>query len=167
MNDYKEKTIRILGIDPGSQITGFGIIEQKRGMPQYVSSGCIRVGKFTWTERLHHIFDGLSQVVSEYSPEVVVIERIFVHKNVSSALKLGQVRGVALLVAALKGLSVAEYTARQIKKAAVGYGAAEKNQVQHMMQSLLKLTGKPQADAADALAAAFCHSQDLRGLLGS
>lgn len=139
------------------------MIEQKRGMPQYISSGCIRIGKLTWSERLQHIFEGLSQVVTEYSPEVVVIERIFVHKNVASALKLGQVRGVAMLVAALKGLQVAEYTARQIKKAAVGYGAAEKNQVQHMMQALLKLTGKPQQDAADALATAFCHSQNLRG----
>lgn len=138
------------------------MIEQKRGMPQYISSGCIRIGKLTWSERLQHIFEGLSQVVTEYSPEVVVIERIFVHKNVASALKLGQVRGVAMLVAALKGLQVAEYTARQIKKAAVGYGAAEKNQVQHMMQALLKLTGKPQQDAADALATAFCHSQNLR-----
>lgn len=134
-------------------------------MPQYISSGCIRIGKYIWSERLQHIFEGLSQVVAEYSPEIVVIERIFVHKNVASALKLGQVRGVAMLVAALRGLTVAEYTARQIKLAAVGYGAAEKAQVQHMMQTLLKLTGKPQADAADALAAAFCHSQNLRGLL--
>lgn len=142
------------------------MIEQHRGMPQYVSSGCIRIGKFSWPERLQHIFQGLSEVIKEHAPEVVVVERIFVHKNVSSALKLGQVRGVVMLVAALSSLEVAEYTARQIKKAAVGYGAAEKNQVQHMMQSLLKLTGKPQADAADALATAFCHSQNLRGLLG-
>lgn len=156
-------TIRILGIDPGSQITGFGVIEQKRGMPQYIASGCIRVGKLIWSERLQHIFQGLSQVITEYSPEIVVIERIFVHKNVASALKLGQVRGVAMLAAAHKGLTVAEYTARQIKKAAVGYGSAEKDQVQHMMQSLLKLTGKPQVDAADALAAAFCHSQYVGG----
>jgi crossover junction endodeoxyribonuclease RuvC len=134
-------------------------------MPHYISSGCIRIGKLAWTERLQHIFEGLMQVVKEYSPEIVVVERIFVHKNVSSALKLGQARGVAILVAALQGLEVAEYTARQIKKAAVGYGAAEKNQVQHMMQTLLKLTGKPQQDAADALATAFCHSQNLRGLL--
>ncbi len=134
-------------------------------MPHYISSGCIRIGKLIWPERLQHIFEGLSQVITEYSPDVVVIERIFVHKNVASALKLGQVRGVAMLVAAFKGLTVAEYTARQIKKAAVGYGSAEKHQVQHMMQSLLKLTGKPQADAADALAAAFCHSQNLRGLI--
>lgn len=134
-------------------------------MPHYISSGCIRIGKLAWTERLQHIFEGLMQVVKEYSPEIVVVERIFVHKNVSSALKLGQARGVAMLVAALQGLEVAEYTARQIKKAAVGYGAAEKGQVQQMMQTLLKLTGKPQQDAADALATAFCHSQNLRGLL--
>jgi len=116
----------------------------------------------SWSERLHHIFEGLTDVILQYSPQAVAVEKIFVHKNVSSALKLGQARGVALLVSALKGLPIAEYTPRQIKKAVVGYGAAEKIQVQHMMQALLKLNGLPQTDAADALAIAFCHGQILR-----
>lgn len=104
-------------------------------------------------------------MILQYSPQTVAIEKIFVHKNVSSALKLGQIRGVAMLVAALKTLPIAEYTPRQIKKVAVGYGAAEKPQVQHMMQILLKLSGLPQTDAADALAIAFCHGQISRGIL--
>jgi crossover junction endodeoxyribonuclease RuvC len=104
-------------------------------------------------------------VVLQYSPQAAAIEKIFVHKNVSSALKLGQIRGIAMLVAALKSLSIAEYSPRQIKKVAVGYGAAEKVQVQHMMQILLKLNGLPQTDAADALAIAFCHGQMSRGIL--
>jgi len=140
------------------------VIEQKRGVAQYITSGCIRVGKFSWEERLRHIFEGLSEVIIQYSPQVMAIERIFVHKNVASALKLGQVRGVAMLAASLKGLNFAEYTARQVKKAAVGYGAADKSQMQHMMQALLKLSGKPQTDAADALAVAYCHGQTSRGL---
>jgi len=103
--------------------------------------------------------------MTEFSPTSVAIEKIFVHKNVSSALKLGQARGAAVVAAALKGLTIAEYTPRQIKKAVVGYGAADKNQIQHMMQVLLKLNGLPQSDAADALAAALCHAQTMRGLL--
>lgn len=110
---------------------------------------------------MHRIFQGLSQVILEHSPEEVAIERIFVHKNVASALKLGQARGVAMLVAAEKGLNIAEYTARQVKKMVAGYGAAEKTQIQHMMQVLLKLSGTPQPDAADALAVAFCHGQSV------
>lgn len=151
--------IRILGIDPGSQITGFGIIEQMRGRQKYIVSGCIRIAKHSWQSRLQHIFEGLTKVILEYSPTAVAIEKIFVHKNVASALKLGQARGVAMLVASLNGLPISEYTARQVKKAVVGYGAANKAQIQHMMQVLLKLNGLPQADAADALAIAMCHGQ--------
>lgn len=157
--------IRILGIDPGSQITGFGIIEQSRGNQQYITSGCIRLGKDAWHERLRHIFEGLSKIILEFSPTLVAIEKIFVHKNVASALKLGQARGVAIVAATLTGLSIAEYTPRQVKKMVVGNGAAEKHQVQHMMQVLLKLDGLPQSDAADALAVAMCHGQMLRGIL--
>jgi len=150
--------IRVLGIDPGSQITGFGIIETYKGRSHYIGSGCIRLKSFLWPKRLELLFQGLSEVVTEYKPSIMAIEKIFVHKNVSSALKLGQVRGVAMVVAALQGLSIAEYTPRQVKKTVSGFGGADKAQIQHMMQLLLKLDGKPQVDAADALAVAVCHS---------
>lgn len=113
---------------------------------------------------MQQIFEALTQIVKEYSPTAVAIEKIFVHKNVASALKLGQARGTAIVAVAVQGLKVAEYTARQVKKAVVGYGAADKNQIQYMMQLLLKLNGLPQADAADALAVALCHAQSLRGI---
>ena len=116
-------------------------------------------------QRLQHIFEGLSKVITEYSPTAVAIERIFVHKNVASALKLGQARGVAMVAAAMGGLTIAEYTARQVKKSVVGYGAADKRQIQQKIQILLKLSGIPQVDAADALAVAVCHGQNLRGLV--
>lgn len=132
---------------------------------QYITSGCIRIGKYPVQQRLQHIFEGLSKVIEEYSPKAVAIERIFVHKNVSSALKLGQARGAAMVAAAVCGLSIAEYTARQVKKSVVGYGAADKKQIQLMMKILLKLNGIPQVDAADALAVAVCHGQTLMGVL--
>lgn len=140
------------------------MIEQIRGRQHYVTSGCIRLSQYSWDKRLRYIFEGLSKVIIEFSPDAVAIEKIFVHKNVSSALKLGQARGAALVAAALNQLGVAEYTARQVKKNVVGYGAADKKQVQQMMQVLLKLDGLPQKDAADALAIALCHGQMIRGL---
>jgi len=115
--------------------------------------------------RLNHIFEGLSKIIKEYAPIVVAIERIFVHKNVSSALKLGQARGVAMLVVAKHGIPIAEYTPRQIKKAVVGYGGADKVQIQKMMRVLLSLSGLPAKDAADALAVALCHGQNSGGLV--
>lgn len=121
------------------------------------------MAKATWPERLVLIDEGLSQVLLQYRPTLVAIEKIFVHKNVCSALKLGHARGVAMVVVAKAGLPIAEYTPRQIKKAVVGYGAAEKAQVQQMMRLLLGLSGLPQSDAADALAVAMCHGQILRG----
>lgn len=114
--------------------------------------------------RLEQIYQGLFQVITEYAPNVVAIEKIFVHKNISSALKLGQVRGVAMVVTALQGLEMAEYTPRQVKSAVVGYGAADKKQIQHMMKTILRLSGTPPEDAADALAVAVCHGQTMRGL---
>lgn len=154
--------MRILGIDPGSQITGYGIIDQRAQRSSYVASGCIRTGKKTWGERLRVIFEGLTGVIECYQPTVVAIEQVFVHKNVASALKLGQARGVAIVAAAMQGLMVSEYAPRQIKKAVVGYGAAEKKQIQQMMQLLLQLSGLPQVDAADALAVAVCHGMQQR-----
>lgn len=151
--------LRILGVDPGSRITGFGVIEQLRGRQHYVGSGCIRVGNLSFQERLKSIFESLSQVMIEYAPHVVALEQVFVHKNVASALKLAQARGIVLLVAALHGCGVQEYTPRRIKKAVVGFGGADKHQVQHMIKALFKLNGLPQVDAADALAVALCHAQ--------
>ena len=154
--------MRILGIDPGSIITGYGIIDTDEKNNIYVTSGCIRVGKKSWPERLSVIFEDLSELVDQFKPEVVAIEQVFVHKNVSSALKLGQARGVAIVAAARQGLPLAEYAPRQIKKAIVGYGGAEKPQIQYMIQLLLGLSGVPQRDAADALAIAICHARSQR-----
>lgn len=140
------------------------MVEQHLSRQTYVASGVVRIGKYTWPERLQKLYEGLSEIISLHAPEVMVIEKIFVDKNVASALKLGQVRGVAMVVAAIHHLPVAEYTPRQVKKAVVGYGGAEKRQIQHMMQTLLKLSGLPQSDAADALAVALCHGQMTRGL---
>lgn len=148
---------RILGIDPGSRITGFGIIEQVRGRVSYVESGCVRAGNGEFAARLKTIYDGLRDIVSIYLPDEVAIEQVFMHRNPDSALKLGQARGAAICAVMSTGLELSEYTPAEIKKAMVGKGNASKGQVQHMVQALLKLPGMPQADAADALAVALCH----------
>lgn len=150
---------RILGIDPGSRITGFGVIEQAGTRSVYVASGCIRAGEGEFVQRLQIIFQGLREVVSLYQPQQVAIERVFMARNADSALKLGQARGAALCAVLEEGLPVSEYSATAIKQAVVGRGRADKGQVQHMVQALLKLPASPQADAADALAAALCHVQ--------
>jgi len=157
--------MRVLGIDPGSRITGFGVIEVLRnGRLQYVASGCVRTGKGELGERLRTVHDGVAEVVETYRPTALAIERVFLARNADSALKLGQARGAALVAAAREGLNIAEYTALQIKRAVVGKGHAEKNQVQHMVKALLALSGTPQADAADALACAICHAHHSVGL---
>lgn len=148
---------RILGIDPGSRITGFGIIERVGTRSVYVASGCIRVGDGEFTGRLKSIFEELREVVAAYRPQHVAIERVFMARNADSALKLGQARGAALCAVLLEGLPVNEYTPAEIKQATVGNGRAGKGQVQHMVQALLQLPVAPQADAADALAVALCH----------
>lgn len=140
------------------------MIEYRGTKPLYIASGCIRIAKMPLFERLVRIYEGLSEILTEYCPTMVAIEKIFVHKNVSSALKLGHARGVAVVVAAKALLPIFEYTPRQIKKSVVGYGAAEKAQVQEMMRLLLGLSGIPQQDAADALAVAMCHGQTLKGI---
>jgi crossover junction endodeoxyribonuclease RuvC len=149
---------RILGIDPGSRITGFGIIEQVKGRVSYVESGCVRAGNGDFSLRLKTIYDGLLEIVSLYTPDEVAIEQVFMHRNPDSALKLGQARGAAICAVMSTGLTLNEYTPAEIKKATVGKGNAAKGQVQHMVQALLKLPGVPQADAADALAIALCHN---------
>jgi crossover junction endodeoxyribonuclease RuvC len=154
----------ILGIDPGSRITGYGIIKEIKKQLQYIDSGCIRTSEGELSQRLLQIFNGVCQLMEEYSPDEVAIEEIFMHQNPSSALKLGHARGVAMVACASHRLNVSEYSAREVKQSLAGYGAAEKSQVKHMVVSLLMLTSSPQADAADALAIAICHSHMKNGL---
>jgi crossover junction endodeoxyribonuclease RuvC len=154
-------TIRVLGIDPGSQCTGFGIVDATGPRLAYVASGVIRTGQGDFAARLCEIFRGIQLVVAQYKPQEISIERVFMNRNPDSALKLGQARGAAICGAADSGADIFEYATREIKQAVVGSGGAEKAQVQLMMKSILKLDGSLSADAADALAAAVCHA--LRG----
>lgn len=153
----------ILGIDPGSHITGFGIINSAGNKQSYIASGSIHVVKKTFGEQLKQIYDGIAELISLYHPEEAAIEQVFVHINVNSALKLGQARGAAIVAMAQGDIDIAEYSARQVKQAVVGYGNAEKTQVQHMVKLLLKLQNELQADEADALAIAICHANSRRG----
>ncbi len=148
----------ILGVDPGSRVTGYGIIRSEGRVTEYLDSGCIRVGEKPMAERLQVIFQSLAMLIAEYRPEEFAIEQVFMARNPDSALKLGQARGVAIVSAANCGLPVHEYSARQVKQAVVGKGGADKSQVQHMVQAILGLDRKPQEDAADALAIALCHA---------
>ena len=154
----------ILGIDPGSRITGYGIIRESKQQLQYIDSGCIRTSEGELSQRLLQIFNGICQLMEEFTPDEVAIEQIFMHQNPSSALKLGHARGVAMVACASHRLKVSEYSAREVKQSLSGYGAAEKTQVKQMVVNLLMLTSSPQADAADALAIAICHSHMKNGL---
>jgi crossover junction endodeoxyribonuclease RuvC len=149
--------MRILGIDPGSRFTGFGIIEVTGGRATPVHQGVIKAGTGEFPERLGIIFSGVSELIDEFRPDEVAIETVFVSKNASSALKLGQARGAAMCAAIAKDLPVAEYSPRSVKQAIVGRGGADKVQVQHMVTVLLQLKEKLAEDAADALAVALCH----------
>ncbi len=153
---------RVLGIDPGSQRTGFGIIDCHSGGERHVASGCIDVAGRAMVARLQRIYAVVSELVGEHHPDMIAIERVFLHRNPDSALKLGQARGVALCAAASLGASVHEYAPRAIKMAVTGYGAAAKPQVAQMVRTLLCLEAVLAADAADALAAALCHAQTRR-----
>jgi crossover junction endodeoxyribonuclease RuvC len=157
--------VRILGIDPGLRITGFGVIEQAGTKLRYITSGCVRSGAGELAERLKVILDGLAEVIAANHPQQVAIEKVFVNVNPQSTLLLGQARGSAICAAVIAGLPVAEYTALQVKQAVVGKGHAKKEQVQHMVKRLLALPGDPSPDAADALACAICHAHG--GKLGS
>lgn len=148
---------RVLGIDPGSRITGFGVVEIHAHGIQYLASGCVRTENATFVERLKTIFEGVAEVVRTYAPTEIAIEKVFVQRNVDSALKLGQARGAALCAGVSQAVPIFEYSPTEIKQALVGRGRAEKLQVQHMVKTLLNLEGSPQADAADALACAICH----------
>jgi crossover junction endodeoxyribonuclease RuvC len=156
------RNCRILGLDPGSQRTGFGIIDCDASGERHVASGCINVVGHAMVVRLQRIYAALGTLVSEHRPDMIAIERVFVHRNPDSALKLGQARGVALCAAAGMGASVHEYATRAIKLAVTGYGGAGKPQVEQMVRTLLRLEIKLAADAADALAAALCHAQTRR-----
>lgn len=157
---------RILGIDPGSLVTGFGVIDVTAQGARYVASGNIRTGRGEMAGRLRQIFENVLELVERHVPDEVAIERVFMHANPDSALKLGQARGAALCGATGRGASVHEYSAREVKLAVTGTGAADKAQVQHMVKALLGLEGRLAADAADALAIAICHANHraLRGM---
>ncbi len=158
---------RILGIDPGLRVTGFGVIEKEGSQLRYVASGCIRSNdKETLPLRIATLFKGISEVIATYQPDEAAVEIVFVNVNPQSTLLLGQARGAALSALVHGGLPVAEYTALQVKQAVVGHGKAAKEQVQHMVVRLLNLAGTPAADAADALACAICHAHGGLGGMG-
>lgn len=152
----------ILGLDPGSLCTGYAVIETCDGAVTYLASGAIRTQGDSLTERLQEIFSGVDRLTGEFRPEEVAIERVFMNKNVDSALKLGQARGAALCATFSLRPRVFEYAPREVKLAVVGSGSAEKQQVQMMVKRLLNLTGALGADAADALAIALCHAHSRR-----
>ena len=154
----------ILGIDPGSRVTGYGVIRSKDRGLHYLDSGCIRTSEVDLSQRLLQIFNGVCELMERYNPDEVAIEQVFLHQNPSSALKLGHARGVAMVACASHRLLVSEYSPRAIKQAVAGYGAAEKAQVSLMVVQLLQLNAAPQSDAADALAIAICHSHMRQGL---
>uniref|UniRef100_UPI004057B1DF crossover junction endodeoxyribonuclease RuvC n=1 Tax=Candidatus Electronema sp. TaxID=2698783 RepID=UPI004057B1DF len=154
--------MRIIGIDPGSRITGYGIIDKLGPSLGFVACGTIRAEREKdFTRRLLVIFDGLSEVIERHRPEAAAVEDVFVSHNARSALKLGQARGAAVVALLRQGLPVHGYPPRLVKQAVTGHGHAEKEQVQHMIQVLLELSGPPSSDAADALAVAVCHAQRL------
>ena len=148
----------IIGIDPGSRLTGYGIIKKDGQHLSFIDAGTIRTETTEMPERLKRIFAGIDRIVRFHGPTEAAVEQVFMAQNPDSALKLGQARGAAIAALTNLDLSVAEYTARQIKQSVVGYGAADKEQVQMMVMRILKLEIKPQQDASDALAAAICHA---------
>lgn len=158
--------VRILGLDPGSQRTGYAVVQVDGARIAYLVSGAIRASGESLAERLQEIFAGVDQLTNEFRPDEVAIERVFMHRNADSALKLGQARGAALSATFAVRPRVFEYAPRAVKQAVVGTGAAQKDQVQMMVRRLLNISGPLAEDAADALAIALCHahSRRLRGL---
>jgi crossover junction endodeoxyribonuclease RuvC len=157
---------RILGLDPGLRVTGFGLIDTLGQQMRYVASGCIKTADGELPGRLKTLLDGVREVIATYQPDQVAVEKVFVNVNPQSTLLLGQARGAVICGAVSCDLPVFEYTALQVKQAVVGHGKAHKDQVQHMVQRLLSLSASPQADAADALACAICHAHGGHGLGG-
>ncbi len=157
----------VLGIDPGSRITGYGVIEILRNKPYYVGCGCIKtVPDDLFQNKMKQIYDGVVELIEQYHPEAFAIEKAFVSKSIDSAFKLCHARASAMMAGLNAGLFIGEYTPRMVKESVAGYGNAVKEQVQQMVVRLLKLNKTPQADAADALAIAICHSNTLQGLRG-
>lgn len=158
--------VRVLGIDPGSRITGYGLVDcvagKRSASPIYIASGCVKPKATAFPERLAEIYRGVSQLIVQYEPHMLSIEEVFLARNPQSALKLGQARGVAIAAAVAHDLPVAEYAARRVKQVVVGTGGASKIQVQHMVRVLLNLQAAPGEDAADALAIAICHVNTVR-----
>ncbi len=151
--------MRILGIDPGSRVTGYGVIAANGRSLGFIACGTIRTaGEVDFSRRLLVIFRDLREVIAVHEPEVAAVEDVFVDRNPRSALKLGQARGAALVAAQESGLLVFDYPARTVKQTVAGYGRAEKGQIQHMVRALLELDAIPSRDAADALAVAICHA---------
>lgn len=152
----------ILGIDPGSRITGYGVIQFTGQKIFYLGSGCIRTASDELPIRLKRIYAGVSEIILQFKPDMFAIEQVFMSKNADSALKLGQARGSAIVAAVNQELPVSEYAARLVKQTVTGTGAADKKQVQQMVTTLLQLSSNPQADAADALAIAITHAHHLK-----
>ena len=155
----------ILGIDPGSRVTGYGVIGSVGNKLEFVGCGCIRTESDSHAERLGMIFTRLCEVIEQYAPQQAAVEEVFVGRNASSALKLGQARGSAFVACLHHGLPVEEYSPRKVKKAVVGSGSADKAQVQHMVKNLLGVSDTMAEDAADALAVAICHANTQAGLI--
>jgi len=153
--------VRILGLDPGSRKTGFGVIDCAGSKSTQLAHGCISAGTGALNGRLRYIFEGVQQLIEKYQPDEIAVERVFLNRNVDSALKLGHARGAALS-AVPSAVPVFEYAPRAIKLAVVGFGGAEKQQVAHMMRALLGVEGRIPADASDALAIALCHAHSRR-----
>jgi crossover junction endodeoxyribonuclease RuvC len=155
--------LKILGIDPGSRAAGYGVVYFSEGRFSFFCCGVIRANtRQSFPERLHEIHQGISEVIEKHQPDLAAIEEVFMAKNPGSALKLGHARGVLILAAMQKGLSLGEYSPRQIKQAVAGYGNADKAQIQHMVKAILSLAKSPSHDAADALAVAICHANHLQ-----
>ena len=153
---------RILGIDPGSRLTGFGVLDCVGDRATYVASGAVNTIEGEFTDRIKLIYKSVNALVTEYRPEVVAIETVFIARNAGSTLKLGHARSAAICATFEFDLDVFEYAPREIKQAVVGTGSATKDQVQHMVRSMLELDGDPSSDAADALATALCHANQRR-----
>jgi crossover junction endodeoxyribonuclease RuvC len=158
------KPVRILGIDPGSRITGYGIVDFHLNHARHVASGCIQVRGPDLTARLRAIFDGITGIIDGEGPAELAVEQVFFHRNAASALKLGQARGAALMAGVTRGLPLYEYSPNEVKQAVTGRGHAPKDQVQHMIKILLCLRELPASDAADALAVAICHGHTSQTL---
>jgi len=155
----------ILGIDPGSRVTGYGLVSATGNRLEFVACGCIRTEAPNLPERLQQIFIGLSEVIETHCPQQAAIEEVFMGRNPGSALKLGQARGSAIIACLQHNLPLEEYSARKVKQAIVGRGGAEKQQVQHMVRALLGIEQTVQEDAADALAVAICHANTQASLV--